>query len=381
MPKQFSAKQDVRVAAARVLHQMFTGGGSLSRLLPVAQESVDPEDRALLQALCFGVARWSGQLTGIVDQLLEKPLRKKDMDVYRLLQLGVYQLMHMRMAQHAAVDTTVSAAKKLGKPWARGLVNGVLRNYLRQPEELLENIDAAANLSRPEWFVDSIKKDWPYEWRSIVNEGNQQAPMTLRVNTKKTSLADYAKQLHEVNIQSKPIDGSPVALVLPTPVQVSALPGFADGFVSVQDAAAQFAGPLLGNGKDKRLLDACAAPGGKTAHAIEFGEWQHVTALDVDGERLKKVEETLQRLQLSDRAIVKTGAAEKTDDWWDAEPFDAILLDAPCSGTGVIRRHPDIKWLRRADDIDALVVLQSTLLNKLWVTLKPGGQLLYATLF
>lgn len=370
---------DVRVAAVNVMLHMQKGGGSLTRLLPQAQQQVNDKDKALLQAFCFGMARWSGRLSGVVDGLLAKPLKQKDNDIYLLMQLGVFQLAYTRVAPHAAVDNTVAAVKKMGKPWAKGLVNAVLRNFQRQSDSLIANLDEPASLSHPQWLLDTFKKDWPSRWSDIVEQGNLQAPMTLRVNQLQTTRDSYLKKLEFAGVEASAFEHIDSAIELQSPISVQLLPEFDQGAVSVQDAAAQLASGLLGKGKDKRLLDACAAPGGKTAHALEHGLWGEVIALDQDVERLARVAETLDRLQLTTRCEMRCANAADTESWWDGIPFDAILLDAPCSGTGVIRRHPDIKLLRRANDIDQLVIAQRDLLNALWKTLVAGGQLLYAT--
>jgi 16S rRNA (cytosine967-C5)-methyltransferase len=371
--------QDVRVAAVKVMQQLHTGGGSLTRLLPVAQATVADADRALLQAMCFGMARWSQRLSGLVDSLLDKPLKRKDQDIYLLMQLGIYQLAHTRVAPHAAVDTTVAAVKKMGKPWAKGLVNAVLRNYQRQVSSLEDGLSESSTLAHPEWLLTHFQQDWPQDWTRIVEQNNQQAPMTLRVNQRHHTTEQYLALLEKQELLATPVEFVPSALVLEKATSVHALPGFADGHVSVQDGAAQIAASILGKGAGKRLLDACAAPGGKTAHALEFGDWQQVVALDQDAERLEKVGETLDRLALGERAVLQSADAANLDSWWDKQAFDAVLLDAPCSGTGVIRRHPDIKLLRRASDIDELVKTQQALMHALWSTLTPGGHMLYAT--
>ncbi len=370
---------DVRVAAVNVMLDMQSGGGSLTRLLPIAQQQVADADKALLQALCFGMARWSGRLSGLVDGLLKKPLKRKDTDIYILMQLGVFQLAYTRIAPHAAVDTTVAAVKHFKKPWAKGLVNAVLRNFQRRGDSLVELLDEPACYSHPPWLLSRFKKDWPDHWQDIIEHGNQQAPMTLRVNRRSVSTVDYLLQLNDCEFEANTVEGISSALTLKKPVPVQSLPNFDNGYISVQDAAAQIAAPLLGKGNGKRLLDACSAPGGKTAHALEHGEWRQVVALDHDADRLNRVKQTLQRLNFEDRCELHCTDAADTNSWWDGDAFDAILLDAPCSGTGVIRRHPDIKLLRREHDIEKLVGVQRILLNALWETLAPGGQLLYVT--
>ena len=394
----------VRVAAVRVVEDLLGGGGSLTRLLPAAQAALPAADRALLQAYAFGLARWSVQLGALLDALMERPLKAKDRDVRLLLELGLFQLLHTRTAEHAAVDATVAATRGLDKPWARGLVNAVLRNALRRREALLEGLDDAARLAHPEWLLDAFRSDWPERWREIASANNEQAPMTLRVNLAAGAREAYREALAAVDLVGTPFDGdeddgaaasgertspapTPAALVLDRPVPVGALPGFAEGRVSVQDGAAQLAvGYLAGAvAPGGRLLDACAAPGGKSAQALESGHFASLVALDRDATRLERVSESLARLGLDGdagngpRATLRAVDAADTDAWWDGTPFEAVLLDAPCTGTGVIRRHPDIKLLRRAGDVAALVAEQRRLLDALWPTLASGGAFLYAT--
>ena len=413
----------VRVGAVRVIERMLDGEGSLTRLLPAAQASLPASERALLQAYVFGLARWSGQLEALLGTLLERPLKARDRDVDLLLRLGLFQLVHTRTPPHAAVDATVAATRALDKPWARGLVNGVLRNALRRGEALLDPLDERARLSHPPWLLARLREDWPERWRELAEAGNVQAPMTLRVNLARTDVPRYREALAAAALSAEPLAPSapgraPAALVLERAVAVDALPGFEAGLVSVQDGAAQLAVEFLieASSPGARLLDACAAPGGKTAQALESGHFGAVVALDRDPERLGRVRETLERLgfptepeegtgtvadtigtdtardvgagpgaAVADasrtRAAVTLGAHDAADTarWWDGVPFDAVLLDAPCTGTGVIRRHPDIKLLRRESDVTALAVEQGQLLDALWATLRPGGVLLYAT--
>jgi 16S rRNA (cytosine967-C5)-methyltransferase len=374
-----SSKQEVRLAAVAVIQRLLEGGGSLTRLIPEAQQRVAEGDRSLLQALCYGYARWADQLEGLLTPLLKKPLKNKDQDLVILMQLGILQLRYMRIAEHAAVNTTVKAVVNLKKPWAKGLVNGVLRSYQRQEAQLTEGLSEHTRCSHPQWLLEQLKTDWPWRWKEIADAANKQAPMTLRVNTGTVSTTDYQSQLNDQDMLSDLSDFAPEALILQQAVQVERLPSFASGAVSVQDAAAQLAAHLLASVTSGSLLDACAAPGGKTLHAIELNHWQRIVALDKDKERLKRVQENVDRLNPSSSPELITADANSTAKWWDGEKFDAILLDAPCSGTGVIRRHPDIKLLRRPTDIDDLVTQQATLLANLWPLLKPGGYLLYAS--
>jgi len=373
----------VRVAAVRLIAELSAGNGSLTRLLPAAQAALPAAERALLQAYAYGLARWSVQLTALLERLLERPLKRKHADLHRLLQLGLFQLLHTRTPSHAAVDATVEAAAALGKPWARGLVNAVLRNAVRRGEALLDELDEGARLAHPPWLLEALRADWPERWREIAEANNRQAPMTLRVNLAAGTRAAYRERLAAASLAGVALEETPAGLVLERPVAVEALPGFAEGHVSVQDGAAQLAVGLLSAAvpPGARLLDACAAPGGKSAQALESGRFGELVALDRDGERLGRVAETLERLGLGGevRVTLRAVDAADTDAWWDGQAFEAVLLDAPCTGTGVIRRHPDIKMLRRASDVPALVAEQRRLLDALWPTLTSGGALLYAT--
>jgi len=372
----------VRQACIRLYEQLLSGGGSISRLLPDALDSVDQSDRAQLHAWVHDFARWHDEVAALLDQLLDKPLKAKDLDVTLLMRLGLYQLRHANIAPHAAVNETVKVTKKLNKPWARGLVNAVLRNYQRREDELVANLSEAATVSHPDWLLQQLKTDWPAQWQEVVRHNNTQGPMTLRVNTHIKTVDDYLAQLTDQGMPAVKHPEALEALTLESPVNVDKLPGFHQGHVSVQDAAAQLALNFMKRYAEKggRLLDACSAPGGKTAHALESGWFSEVVALDHDASRLERVAETVQRLKLGDSTHTLSSAdAGELATWWNEEPFDAILLDAPCTGSGVIRRHPDIKLLRRADDVTALADRQSALLDALWQTLKPGGLLVYAT--
>ena len=372
----------IRLSVVRLYQQLLTGGGSISRLLPEALEGVDQSERAQLHAWVHDFARWHDEVAALLDQLLDKPLKAKDLDVTLLMRLGIYQLRHGNIAAHAAVNETVKITKKLGKPWARGLVNAVLRGYQRREEELLAKLSEAATVSHPDWLLEQLKDDWPDSWQDIVRQNNTQGPMTLRVNTQRVSIDDYRMKLEAQGMSATTHTDAKDALTLSSAVNVDKLPGFHQGDVSVQDAAAQLALNYFRHHgvKGGRLLDACAAPGGKTAHALESDWFSDVVALDKDATRLERVAETVKRLQLGDQALeLKAADASELALWWNQDPFDAILLDAPCTGSGVIRRHPDIKILRRFDDVTALADRQSTLLDALWQTLKPGGLLVYAT--
>ncbi len=334
------------------------------------------KDRAFIQALCYGVCRQYHRLDFILSQLLDKPL--KDTEVKALVLVGLYQLKFMRVKPHAAVSETVLAARK--KPWAKSLVNAVLRSYLRGQEGLEHKADQiqTASLSHPDWLVKQIGQDWPGQAADILHENNQPPPMVLRVNLAKSSREDYLHLLAGQEIAAEPIVFCPSAITLDKPVPVNLLPGFAEGLVSVQDTAAQLAASFLDAQPGHRVLDVCAAPGGKTAHILENQpKLLELVAVDIDASRMQRVDDNCQRLGLQAKLIV--GDAAKPQDWWDGKPFDRILLDAPCSALGVIRRHPDIKLLRRAEDIAQLQALQKSILQAIWPLLAPGGLLLYAT--
>lgn len=380
-PSISESATNLRYQTLQLMLRLRSQGGSLTRLLPEAQLLVATSEQSQLQAWSFGWSRWAHELECLVDQLLDKPLKTRDLDVYLLMQLGVFQLRHTPTAAHAAVDETVKVVKRLKKPWARGLVNAVLRNYQRQVEALTSELSACARHSHPQWMLERFRKDWPTRWEAICAANNVQAPMCLRVNSQKSELDSYQQRLTDEGMPASKVNNMPNALLLESPVPVTKLPGFEQGHVSVQDAAAQLANLLMSKHvvPGGRLLDACAAPGGKSAHAAESGLFSSITAIDHDQERLGRVTQTLQRLSLQDQVRVVHADAAMIDQWWDGEPFNVVLLDAPCSGSGVIRRHPDIKLLRRDSDIPGLVDMQRRLLEGLWQTVCSSGVLLYAT--
>ncbi len=371
-------QKNTRALAATIITELLTNNGSLSSHL---SRHAEHEDYAMLQQLCYGVCRYYFELKAILAQLLKSPPRKKDRDIYCLLLLGVYQLRYMRIPDHASVNETVSAAAALQKSWARGLINAVLRNYLKQAEALtdfLQHQDLAVRYSHPEWLIAAIKADWPQHYEQILTENNSHPPMTLRVNLSKISRQDYLELLNHAGIQAEPGQLSPSAIYLQSPCQVTALPGFAAGQVSVQDEASQLVAPLLDLVPGLSVLDACAAPGGKTCHILECERsLMRLLAMDSNTSRLSSIQENLTRLQL--RAEVQQGDASMPEQWWDGSQFDRILLDAPCSATGVIRRHPDIKLLRSKQETESLAAQQRIMLGKLWSVLKPGGLLVYTT--
>nr|WP_010131093.1 16S rRNA (cytosine(967)-C(5))-methyltransferase RsmB [Microbulbifer agarilyticus] len=368
---------DPRALAARVIARLYQDRGSLQRLLPWAEKQVDEKDRSLLRELCYGTARFAPRLELMLNKLLRKPV--KDEELEALMLVGLYQLEYTRIPDHAAIAATVEAARAIKLGHATGVVNGVLRNALRNKEALTRKLSGNPQFSsaHPEWLQQAVKAAWGAEARAIFTANNENPPMSLRVNRSQISRADYLQQLQDTGINAEPCTFSAAGLILESPVAVSRLPGFEDGLVSVQDQSAQLAAPLLDPQPGERVLDACAAPGGKTCHLLELQPDLDLSALDIEEERLDRVIENLERLGIGAQ-IICADAAEP-EHWWDGEPFDRILLDAPCSATGVIRRNPDIKLLRRPEDIQELAALQGKILRAMWRLLKPGGTLLYAT--
>lgn len=350
-------------------------GRNLNHALDEArQPDFTPQQRGIMQDLSYGTLRWLSRLQALLSALLERPL--DDERVHYLLLVALYQLEYSKNASHAVVDHAVQAAATLKKPWAKGLVNGVLRNFLRQREMLNQNLSQkpSIQLAYPQWWVNKLRTQYPGDWEAMLRTGNQHPPMTLRVNTRKTKRDDYLQQLMKDGIDAHP--AGEFGLTLEKPLPVEKLPGFSQGLLSVQDLGAQFAAPMLDVKAGMRVLDACSAPGGKAAHLLELADIE-LLALDSDELRLQKVNGTLQRLGL--KAKVKAGDAAKPETWWDGEPFDRILADVPCTASGIVRRHPDIKWLRREADIASFCTQQKAILHSLWSTLAKGGKLLYAT--
>lgn len=339
-----------------------------------------PEDGGLLQELSYGTLRWRWRLEALAGLLMDRPLKSRDADLQFLLLVGLYQLSFMNLPSPVCVNATVETADQLGKGWARGLMNAVLRRFLRERETLFDaaDRDIQARYAHPAWLLDRLKADWPDVWERLVAANNQRPPMTLRVNRQRTDRESYLAALRAAGMDARPLAHAQQGLVLAAPVDVVRLPGFADGHVSVQDGAAQLAAALLRLAPGQRVLDACCAPGGKTCHMLEeCPELAQVVAVDTDRDRLGRVEASLGRLGL--QAVLTRGDARDPGAWWDGEPFDRILLDPPCSATGVIRRHPDIKSLRQPQDIGGFAAQQAEMLRALWPTLRAGGMLLYAT--
>ncbi|GFO71648.1 16S rRNA (cytosine967-C5)-methyltransferase [Bathymodiolus japonicus methanotrophic gill symbiont] len=352
-------------------------GRSLTATLESVWENVsDAQDRAFIQALCYGTVRQYYRLEFILNQLLNKPIKDKDVQIKALALLGLYQLKYMRVKDHAAVSETVAVMKK--KQWAKALLNAVLRRYLREQDELEALADKHVAYAHPDWMIKAIKADWGSEAKQIFFASNCTPPMTLRVNARFCQRDTYLTMLAEQEIAASATEHSEQGIILETPVAVDKLPKFTAGWVSVQDAAAQLAAGLLDVQTGDRVLDVCAAPGGKTAHILECQpEVKSMLAIDIDAQRLVRVKENLTRLQLD--ADLLAADATHPENWWDGVPFERILLDAPCSALGVVRRHPDIKLLRRAEDIVQLQALQQRILQAGWKMLAPGGVLLYVT--
>ncbi len=367
LAQELAARAVAAVVAGRSLTETLSATWRQNATLSIG-------DRGAVQDLSYGTLRHLGRLRSLVAELAprapEKPL------LCALLWVALYQLAHTRNAAHAVVDHAVRAAIHLDAAEAKGFVNALLRRYLRETAalELQASRTDEGNLSYPKWWIDLARAEYPADWRTLLEAGNQRPPMTLRVNLRRCALSEYQNQLLGVGLTARPL--GPAALSLERGVAVTRLPGFAEGRVSVQDAGAQWAAPLLDLCDGQRVLDACAAPGGKTAHMLEAAQID-LTAIDSDAMRLPRVQENLRRLGLNARLLCAD--ATQLQSWWDGVAFDRILADVPCSASGVVRRHPDIKWLRRPQDLPALLRQQQSLLDTLWKVLAPGGKLLYVT--
>ncbi|WP_254262500.1 16S rRNA (cytosine(967)-C(5))-methyltransferase RsmB [Marinobacterium weihaiense] len=372
---------NIRALAADVLAPLLRQHGSLNTHLPDALAHCPPQDRALLQQLCYGSMRELFRLQALAQKLLQKPFKPQDMDLQALLLIGLWQLRSSRIPAHAALHETVEATLVLNKPWAKKLFNAVLRRYQREQDTLEQQLadDPCFTWNHPDWFVSKLQHNWPDHWQHILAANDEQAPLTLRVNRRQQSREQALARLNAAGIDASTCRFSADGLTLAQAMDVNALPGFEQGALSVQDEAAQLAVQLLDLQPGLRVLDACAAPGGKLCHLLEVApELQAVTAVELEPARAQRIADNLQRLNLQLECQVLTADASSRD-WWQGQPYDRILVDAPCSGTGVIRRHPDIKWLRRGEDIAALAQVQLGILANLWQLLPPGGRLVYAT--
>lgn len=369
-----------RAAAARLLSQVRDRGQSLTRVLQRERLPESAADRALTQELVYGALRALPRLEALARLLLHRPLPSAERELQGLILIGLQQLTATRTPPHAAVAATVEASRLLGRANQAGLVNALLRRFLRERETLLAEVNQRPEVRwpLPPWLLDSLRRDWPEDWEALVEASDAHPPMCLRINRARISREDYGALLQAAGLTAQPIPACPAGLRLDRPCPTQALPGYAEGLVSVQDSGAQLAAELLDARPGMRVLDACAAPGGKTAAMLERAGGQlDLVALDQDAERLQAARDGLARLALNARLIAADAACPDPD--WSTPPFARILLDAPCSATGVIRRHPDIKWLRRPEDIPALCAQQARLLDALWPLLEPGGRLLYAT--
>mgnify|MGYP002884355686 CR=1 FL=1 len=338
-----------------------------------------PRNNSLFRSLSYGIVRWHYRLEWQVEQLITKNLNPNDKKLKSLLRLGLFQLQFTRIPHHAAVSETVNTAEILGISKTKGLVNAVLRRFLREREKIDTSLckDPQAFTSHPKWMVDLIKKDWPDSWKAIINENNLQAPMWIRVNERKVKISDYLCLLEKNFLEYEYILENNL-LRLKKPIPAKLLPNYEKGWVSIQDGAAQLAFNYLDIKSGDRILDACAAPGGKSAHILEAcKDIKELVSVDINNNRLDTMRENLDRLGLKPKIIC--GDACSPTDWWDGNLFDKIILDAPCSSIGVIRRHPDIKVLRNKKDIENVACLQENLLKSLWPLLKPGGTILYST--
>ena len=361
-------KTNARATAHRAICSIVLNKQSLTDgIFPV-----NSDDLSYAKSLTFGSIRFYHHLNDIITPRLKRPVEKKNLDIHCLLILGAYQLIHSDTPIHAAINETVDVADVIGKPWAKGFINAILREIDRDRE----NIENTKHDSHPSWLIKKLKKDYPKNFQEILIENNKRAPMTIRVHPSIQRDA-YQKQLQEINIFSQPSNIAHQALILNDAVDVARLPGFNNGSCYVQDTSAQLAAQLISPKKGELILDACSAPGGKATHLSELCPEANIIALDNDKQRLLKVQENLERLK-NHNITIQQGDA-KDQEWWDGELFDKILLDAPCSSTGVIRRHPDIKLLKKEKDISKITKTQSLILENLWGLLKPGGRLLYAT--
>lgn len=365
-----SIKKNEREQARDVLIHVFKNKTPLSHHIT----ALSPFSRNL----CFGVCRYANQLESLADVLLKK--RPKGLDLWITLLMGLYQLHHLKLADYAVVQETVALLNTPKTRWARGLINATLRQYCRDKDNILHRLATNERFinNHPQWFVDRLKKAWPSDWKNILQDNDKHPPMTLRFNTQKTTASTYLEALKEIDSNAKLSKHSPEGLTLSTPCDVQHLPGFQEGWISVQDEAAQLATTLLDLKPKLRVLDACCAPGGKTAHMLEKEpKLATCIALDIEARRLSRVQDNLTRLQL-EATLIQADASD-VDAWWDGKLFDRILLDAPCSATGVIRRHPDIKHLRTEEEVLAITQLQKKLLEALWPCLSKGGLFIYAT--
>lgn len=372
------AAETARSVALNILHKVLQGRSLASVKTEV--NSLDKRQRALAMELVQGVLRWRWKLEYLLALLMKKPLRNKEQELKLLLLLALYELMELSTPEYAVVNETVQLSRDLGKSWASGMVNGVLRTFIRDKQAHLDKAesDDIAKYSHPDWLIALMRSDWPEHWQQILQANNQRPPLWLRVNPLQSETQIYRKLLDEQAIESSLHPAVPHAIKIERGIDVSSLPGFDQGMVSVQDAGAQLAAGLLSVSAGDSVLDLCAAPGGKTCHLLELEPGiKKLVAVELEQQRMQRVRENLDRLKLDAELIVAD--ASDASSWWDGKLFDRILVDAPCSATGVIRRHPDIKSLRRESDLSSLSHTQQQILQQAWRMLSAGGMLLYVT--
>ena len=374
-----------RQVALSWLVQVLSKGRSVNELLALKNEiALQPQHRALAKQMLFGCLRYYHQLKTITDNLLEKPFKAKDTDLELIIIIGLYQMKYLATPDHAAISESVELSRSIKKEWAAGLINGVLRRFQRDVTKIEMGLAKSLQFqfSHPGWIVKKLKQDWPLEFEQVLTSNNQQAPMTLRVNTSKNSVKEYLGKLEPLEIiaQIHPIACDGITLEKAT--DVTALPGFLQGEVTVQDAAAQLPIELMQLQAGHIILDACAAPGGKTTHILQRQNNVKLTAVEMSATRAEKIQLTIERLGLTPPAYdcqLKVSDVTDIEHWWNGEKFDRILLDVPCSASGVIRRNPDIKVHRKVTDIKPLIEIQANILRQCWHLLKPGGLIVYAT--
>ncbi len=372
---------DARYISAKVVQEVINNHRHLDQVLAIQLEQVkDPREKGLARELSYGIMRWYPRLTFIANLILKKPLKAKDTDVLALICSGLYQLGYLRIPDHAAISATVETARKFGKPWACELINAILRRYQREKLSIEKKISESepALFSHPEWMIALFRTEWPSHWQEILNSNNEHPPLQLRVNLQRQSRTEYLQRLEQIGMGASPASIVSSGIALNQAVNVEEIPGFLTGDVTVQDYGAQLAVTLLNATTGHRVLDACAAPGGKTGHILEnTPDLETLVAVESDPERIELLRNTVRRLKLNVNLV--HADVNDVDDWWDGKPFDRILLDAPCSATGVIRRHPDIKLLRTPEHMQLFTGTQTKLLDSVWPLLKPGGRLVYST--
>ena len=369
-------KKSIRAHTAEIIYALQNQQSNLDALIRKHAQALSIKDKKLLQSTCYGICREWFHLEAIEDLLLDKPLKARDQILSAIVRCGIYELGWMASKEHAVVSEYVDVTLLEGRPWAKGLVNAILRQFIRKRSELkMERHTAETLWNHPQWLIDEIQKNWPNHWEQILVENNVHPPMTLRVNRRKISRSEYMRSLADNGFVSE-VGSSPDSVRLAKPSPIQEIPGFDDGLVSVQDESSQWASILLSPKNGEHVLDACAAPGGKTCHLLEINELQ-LTALDVSERRLARIKENCIRLGL--RAEVIAADASNIETWWDGKPYDAILLDLPCSATGVIRRNPDVRLMQSKESLRSLLGMQSMILDSTWTTLKIGGRLLVTT--